>query len=206
MRNGWAFAFVLCVCASSATSEPLSREPRPSGADRDAAALAAELRALSPRVRPQEAQRLAEGAYASTRLLQREYKIAWHPLFQNFLVNAGVRERGLCYHWTEDLLERLRVLRLKTLVLRWGVARPGTLREHNCLVVTAAGQPFERGIVLDGWRRGGRLYWTHVARDHYPWREDRSDYARARLKRMAAREASANARIRLPRNGSPNSR
>jgi len=34
------------------------------------------------------------------------------------------------------------------------------------LVVTARNQPFEDGIVLDGWRKAGRLFWCHVKEDH----------------------------------------
>ena len=29
--------------------------------------------------------------------------------------------------------------------------------EHNCVVVTAVGQAFEDGIVLDAWRNAGNL-------------------------------------------------
>jgi hypothetical protein len=93
------------------------------------------------------------------------------PLFHNFLVNIGLKERGLCYHWAEDLLTRLEALRLATLEFRWGNARAGTLREHNTVVVTAQDQPFDQGIVLDAWRHSGRLHWTHVNADRYPWKE-----------------------------------
>jgi len=90
------------------------------------------------------------------------------PLFHNFLVNTGMRKRGLCFQWAEDLLAQLDALELTTLELHWGEARAGTWREHNCIVATAKGQPFRTGIVLDGWRHSGRLYWNALARDHYP--------------------------------------
>jgi hypothetical protein len=57
------------------------------------------------------------------------------------------------------------------LELHWGSARAGTLREHNSVVVTAEGQPFDQGIVLDGWRHLGWLHWTRVTADRYPWKE-----------------------------------
>jgi hypothetical protein len=50
-------------------------------------------------------------------------------------------------------------------VLHWGAAFAGTIDENNCLVVTAHNQPFEDGIVLDGWRRGGRLFWCALKKD-----------------------------------------
>jgi hypothetical protein len=84
----------------------------------------------------------------------------------------GFKDRGLCYHWTEDLLKRLRSLNLKTYRLYWAVAHRGSeLREHNSVVITARGQAFEDGIILDPWRRSGDLYWAKVRADHYPWIE-----------------------------------
>jgi hypothetical protein len=77
----------------------------------------------------------------------------------------GKRQRGYCGHYTRDIGERLKALKLKTLVLHWGAAFAGTIDENNCLVVTARNQSFEDGIVLDGWRRGGRLFWCALKKD-----------------------------------------
>jgi hypothetical protein len=76
-------------------------------------------------------------------------------------------------HWTEDLLEHLRRLDLKSFQLHWGVAHHGeTWRvEHSSVVITAKGQDFEDGIVLDPWRHSGNLYWSLVKKDRYPWRK-----------------------------------
>jgi len=41
--------------------------------------------------------------------------------------------------------------------------------EHNCVVVTAPGQGFKDGLVLDAWRNAGTLRWARVKLDHYPW-------------------------------------
>jgi hypothetical protein len=146
-----------------------------------ATSLAQKLTALSPTVDAQEARRVAECSYKTAARLQREYRVVRPALLQNVLVNTGLRKRGLCFHWTEDLLGSLQRLKLRTLQLRWGVARAGTWREHNCVVVTARRQIFAQGVVLDSWRYGGRLFWGRVATDHYPWREDGSEYARAKL-------------------------
>jgi hypothetical protein len=84
----------------------------------------------------------------------------------------GLRDRGLCYHWTEDLMFQLKALQLERYQLRWGVAHRGSnLREHNTVVITANGQPFENGLVLDPWRHSGNLYWVIVKNDSYPWKE-----------------------------------
>ena len=135
-------------------------------------ALAGRLTALSRSVAPVEAQRLARAAHSESADLALRYRPVGPPQLHNFLVNAGVKERGLCHHWARDLGERLAQLKLRTLTLRWGIARAGTLREHNAVVVTARGQPFSEGIVLDAWRHSGRLFSGPVAADKYPWRED----------------------------------
>jgi len=109
--------------------------------------------ALSPRVRADEAQRVAECAYATAAQLRRDYGvIGGPPSFQNVLVNLGIRKRGLCFQWAEDLLVQLDALKLRTLELHWAEAWAGNWREHNCVVVTAKGQPFREGIILDCWR------------------------------------------------------
>ena len=135
---------------------------------------------LAPTVRPAEADRLAERAFVSAENLRQEYRIVGWPLLQNFLVNTGVKEKGLCHQWARDLGRSLSTLRLKSIDLHWGIAHAGTWREHNCIVATAAGRPLESGIALDLWRHGGRLFWSPVADDHYPWRDDKLECARLR--------------------------
>jgi hypothetical protein len=67
---------------------------------------------------------------------------------------------------------QLQTLELQTYQLHWGVAYRGSeLREHNSVVITAKGQAFEKGLVLDPWRNSGDLYWTLVGEDNYPWEE-----------------------------------
>ena len=73
------------------------------GTDAQIAALAAELEALSPTVDPTEAHRAAALAFATTERLAVAYQINDPPLIHNAKVNAGLRPRGLCYHWAEDL-------------------------------------------------------------------------------------------------------
>jgi hypothetical protein len=132
--------------------------------------LAERLGRLSPAVDPAEAARLAETACTRAAELREEYRVVGPPLFHNVLVNLGVRQRGLCYQWADDLEARFATLHLRTLIVNHAVARAATWREHNCLVVTAPGVPFADGIVLDGWRHSGRLFWVKVREDSYPWK------------------------------------
>jgi len=134
--------------------------------------LANQLAALSRRVDPNEAKLLAECAYATVAQLRQEYRMFGTPIFNNFLVYHGWRKRGYCFQWTEDLLLALDTLKLKTLELHWGDAYRDTWRENNCLVVTAKGQPFERGMILECWRHFGHLRWNLVPSDQDPYYEN----------------------------------
>jgi hypothetical protein len=158
----------------------------------NAEALANQLGALSPRVDRDEAKLLAECAYATVARLRQEYQMFGTPIFNNFLVYHGLRKRGYCYQWTEDLLVSLDTLKLRTLELHWGESYAGTYRENNCLVVTAKGQPFDRGMILECWRHFGHLRWNLVPSD-----EDRYYENTKWAQRVRSRAAS---------NGSPTNR
>lgn len=130
-----------------------------------------ELIGLSAAVDLSEAQILAETAIRESAVLAEEYQLVRPAVAHNLLVVFGIRERGLCYHWTEDLMKKLQTLDLQSFQLHWGVAYRGSeLREHNCVVVTAKGQRFAKGIVLDPWRNSGALFWAQVTKDSYPWK------------------------------------
>ena len=121
--------------------------------------------ALAPDVDPGEAELVSVTAHTTSRSLAREYRVVWCAGVQNILINTGRRQRGFCGHYTRDIGERLKELRLKTLALHWGAAFAGTMDENNGLVVTAINQPFENGILMDGWRNGGRLFWCALKED-----------------------------------------
>jgi hypothetical protein len=142
--------------------------------------------ALSPTVRPDEAERVVNCAYTTGRELAREWRVVWIPGVQNFLVNIGARKGGLCFQWASELLIRLNTLKLQTLDLHWAESCTGTSAEHNVIVVTAKGQSFEKGILLDNWRYEGSLIYVGVTTDpEYRWTENPAELAR-RLKANSA--------------------
>lgn len=138
----------------------------------EVAALATEIRGLSPGVAPAEAARAAGLAFAHSAALARAYGITDPPLIHNAKVNAGTRPRGLCYHWAEDMEARLIQERFETLEVRRAIANAESLIliEHSTAVLVPRGAPLEAGIVLDPWRQGGRLFWAPVTADpRYTW-------------------------------------
>jgi hypothetical protein len=122
--------------------------------------------ALSPKtVDPREAQLLSETAHRSSRQCAKDYGVTGDPAIHNYLIHIGVKKRGICADYTHDIGAVLRGLRFKTLVVHWGTAWEKESDENNALIVTARNQSFYDGIVLDGWRRAGRLFWVHVKDD-----------------------------------------
>jgi hypothetical protein len=151
--------------------------------------LRARIVALSPTINPEEARLVAHTAYTTGRELKREWRVVSSPTMQNFLINIGARKRGYCWHWAEALLARLDALALQTIQLHWAEADVKTDTEHNVIVVTGRGQPMAEGILLDNWRKSGRLLWGPVKGDvTYAWKENQNELF-ARIKRRApARE------------------
>jgi hypothetical protein len=152
--------------------------------------LANQLARLSRRVDSNEARLLAECAYATVAQLREEYRMFGTPIFNNFLVYHRWRKRGYCWQWTEDLLLALDKLKLTTLELHWADAYRDTWQENNCLVVTAKGQPFDRGMILECWRHFGHLRWNPVPSDQDPYYEN-TEWAEKVRARAASKPSRA---------------
>ena len=134
-------------------------------------ALAEKLASLSTQVKPGDAQCAATAAVRYPLQLAHEYHATPPAVINNVLINAGIHPRGLCFQWADDLTVKLMTLNLQTLELHRGVAHLGTRHEHSCVVLTAPSQNFTNGIALDAWRHSGRLNWSPVLTDKYPWKE-----------------------------------
>jgi hypothetical protein len=139
--------------------------------------LAVMLMALSPKVDGDEAYHLAKYSILYSQRLAHEYEVVSSPWINNTLVNFGIKERGLCHEWTEDLLRFLIIQNYQTLELHSVGANVGYLNEHNALVVSARGDEYFKGILLDAWRASGSLYFIKVKEDsEYKWIERRGLY------------------------------
>jgi len=133
--------------------------------------LSRDLQQLAPIVSAGESDKMAVTAIEESAKLSTDYKPLRLPWMNNWLVNQGLRKRGLCWQWRNDLFPPLFRLKSKTLELHLATTRRGTIFEHNAIVVTAQGQPFDQGIILDAWRKGGRLWWGRFDQDkRHPWK------------------------------------
>ncbi|MDH3634973.1 MAG: hypothetical protein OES20_09735 [Gammaproteobacteria bacterium] len=128
---------------------------------------------LGDSIDPSEAQRAALISIEYSHELARQYEISTSPVMHNFLVNLGIKQRGLCIDWTTDLLTRLKQERFYSLDLHWAIANYETAfrLEHSTVIVSARGESIYRGLVLDSWRHSGQLYWAPTLADiGYAWK------------------------------------
>lgn len=128
--------------------------------------------ALGDEVDPEEAARAARIAFQYSQQLAIEYQVSDPPLIHNMKVNAGLRPRGLCYQWADDMEARLQQENFRTLTLHRAIANSQNpvLIEHSTVIVSRRGDGQDQGVVVDPWRNGGVLYWSPTLTDEkYKW-------------------------------------
>ena len=119
-----------------------------------------------------EAQSLAQESILYAQKLAKEYVLVSPPYVQNTLVNMGLKKRGLCYEWADDLFQYLLSRDYKTLTLHKVGANIGKLNEHNALSVSYRGKGIAHNILLDAWRNSGNLFFIKIEEDKkYNWKE-----------------------------------
>lgn len=137
----------------------------------DVPGLSQEIAGLGADVAVDEAARAAQIAYAYPLELRRSYNVTDSPLVHNAKVNQGLRPRGLCWHWADDMETRLRRENFQTLDFHRAIANADNLRiQHSTVIISAKGESMNEGVVLDPWRYGGLLYWSPTLEDaRYSW-------------------------------------
>lgn len=181
-----AASLLLHACGSTGPSLDLSADNE----QQRIAQLGDAIKALDHSIETAEARRAARIAIEYSRDLAQQYEIADSPLMHNLKVQLGLKPRGLCIHWTEDLRARLRQEKFRSLDLHWAIANyEAAFRlEHSSVVISAAGAAIEQGLVLDPWRDSGHLYWTPTLADaDYGWKPRADIHA---LKRKHYAEAA----------------
>lgn len=124
-------------------------------------------------VNTKETKDLAKKVIIHSRVLAKEYNLVKPPLFQNFLVNVGLRKKGLCWQFAYDMLSFVKKQNYKSFDYYIGGANVGDYwSEHNVLVVTCKGCKFSDGVLLDPWRNSGNLYFSKLKNDkNYKWKQ-----------------------------------
>jgi hypothetical protein len=123
-------------------------------------------------ITPNEAQTLALESTHFAASLHHSYETQTSPWMHNFLVNVGLKSKGLCYHFAYDLFEHLAQLPHKSYSLHIIKAEKGSYFEHTAVAVCTQEVAFEECIVLDAWRDSKRLSYAQVKNDKYLWMRD----------------------------------
>lgn len=167
-------------------SDKLSFAAGPEGQSAKIAAVEQAILALGPVVAPDEAAAVARIAVVEPLNWARDWDAVDPPLIHNIAVNTGVKPRGLCKHWADDLEARLRQEGLQSLSLHRAIANADNLRiEHSTVIVSTRGAAMDTGLVLDPWRMGqGRLWFGRVVEDpKYRWVPRAEVFAMKRARR-----------------------
>ena len=189
-------AAMLLLGLSSCASTNSSLEQSPDVESHRLQQLDQSIQALGTDISPVESKRAANIAIEYSKTLAQEYELAGPPLFHNLMVQIGARERGLCIHWTTDLMARLQQEKFSSLYFHRAIANYETMFrfEHSSVIVSARGSSIEQGLVLDPWRNSGQLYWAPTLQDKgYRW-EPRAEVHK--LKRIHQAEAASRSRDR----------
>lgn len=108
-----------------------------------------------------EARTLADISYKAAAAIGRiNQPCRWPAWRNNKLVNStscSALERGLCWQYQHDMYRELRRLHLNYFAIGCCVYKKKTGREHNCVYIKAVDDVWPNGIILDAWRKGGRL-------------------------------------------------
>ena len=180
--------FVFSLVQGCATSDPQIELP-PTVEQQRITDLSLAIRSLSLDIDPAEARQAAQVAIEYSQQLARQYEVTESPVMHNFLVNIGVKERGLCVDWTSDLLVRLQQERFYSLKLHWGIANyESAFRlEHSTVIVSARGDSLDQGLILDPWRYSGHLFWAPTLEDPtYNWYPQAEIHALKREQELAS--------------------
>lgn len=134
------------------------------------------LQGLDTSIPKHESIQLSKDIFEMTRFLTKEFELTKPALWHNFLVNIGVKEKGLCYHWSDALYLYLNEKKYVHFSFHLVGADIGEyFFEHNALViVTKNARMLEDGILIDPWRDSGNLYFSKLKEDtSYQWKHRR---------------------------------
>ncbi len=163
------FALLLSLAGFGCTAP---QEVSPAEAEREITQLTRSLMAMGPEIDPEEAARAARISVEYPLQLRRDFGVTDPPLIHNTKVNMGLRPRGLCYQWADDIEARLSQENFRTLRLHRAIANGENelLIDHSTVIIAARDAAWNDGMVIDGWRQGGKVFWTRVPDDQrYTW-------------------------------------
>lgn len=178
---------ILLVAMLGLAACGVSPEKRLPAAEAEIVELRSMIMGLGAEVDADEADRAARLAFSHTRDLAIQYQIVDPPLIHNTKVNMGLKPRGLCWHWAEDIERRLSAENFETLEMHRAIASPDNpfRIDHSTAIISRRGDSFKNGIVLDPWRLGGVLTFMPTVDDQdYLWEAREEVLMRKRMRSL----------------------
>lgn len=105
----------------------------------------------------EEARWLADTAYKAGAGISRVNDSNFPGWAGNYLVNARLQDRGLCWHYQHDMYRELRRRPLQFFRVGCCVRDQGKGSEHNCVYIGTKQEAWPHAWVLDPWIWNGRL-------------------------------------------------
>ena len=155
-----SLAFLLLACSTTSPSHSQTSN-----------SLSILLQSLARDISQTEADTLAREMYQETEKLREKFDPVSEPHVNNFLINVGLKEQGLCYQWSDALYLHFKKQHYAHFSFHLLVADKGKyFSEHNVMVVVAKGKSVMDGVIVDPWRNPGELYFSKVKEDkQYNW-------------------------------------
>ena len=129
------------------------------------------IQSISQTIDKQEAKDLSFKTYSFAKELKQTYELVSPPLYHNFLVNAGIKKRGLCWHFAFDLLLHVKKQNYRSFdYYIVGANIDDYWQEHNALLITCQGCEAQKGVIIDLWRNSGEPFFVGFKEDSvYSW-------------------------------------
>ncbi len=119
-----------------------------------------------------EAKILASDITEFSRVIKNEYRLSPYANLNNFLINIGVKKRGLCWQLAYDLINHLKKKNYSIDYYIAGANINSYFKEHNVAVLTCKKCKIEQGIIIDLWRYGGEVYFAKFYEDEkFKWKQ-----------------------------------
>ncbi len=120
-----------------------------------------------------EAFWLADTGFKAAAALGRFNDPVWICWMNNRLVNSSIRERGLCWHYENDMYRELRRRKLSFYRIGCCVRDQGEGSEHNCVYVTGKDMEWPHMVIFDAWKWNGRLkFMDEEETVRHAWKDD----------------------------------
>ncbi len=158
------FTFTACGTKQIIKNEVLEQK------ENNVSKLYSKVISLSEDIDKHEAKKFSQEVIFFSKKLAFEYEVQTPALIHNTLINLGLKQRGLCYHYANDLLSFLKSKNFKTINFKKVIAKRGEYFEHTALILTRDDIKFENAIIFDAWRDSGELFFSSIKDDNrYIW-------------------------------------